>query len=85
MQETREGFRLIVACVVGFLSFPFFSTLLQCFVSDLKPWRADGTGSSEAEYILLVSLAELGLLVISGALVLEGLKRRRSSPKAAGK
>jgi hypothetical protein len=83
MQETREGFRLIVAWFVGFLSFPFFSALLKRFASTLEPWRASGRGSSEAEYVLLLSLVGLGLLVITGALILEGLKRRRSSPPDA--
>ena len=83
MQETREGFRLIISWVIGFLSFGFFSAVVRKLISHLEPWKALATVSSETEYILLVSLAGLVLFALAGDLVWTGFRRRRFSPPDA--
>jgi len=77
--ETREGFRLLVAWVIGFASFGFLSALSERVITYFQPWKAERTARSEAELLLLFSLLGLGFLALTGALVFEGLHRRHSA------
>ncbi len=80
--NTREGFRLLVAWVAGFLSFAILSSVAERVILYTKPWQAEASAHSEAEQVLLFSLIGLGALALAGALILEGLKLpgRRSRP-----
>jgi hypothetical protein len=72
--DTREGFRLLVAWVAGFLSFAVLSSIAERVILYAKPWQAEASAHSEAEQVLLFSLIGLGLIAVAGALILEGLK-----------
>ena len=79
-RETREGFRLLIAWLVGFLSFGFLSALSERVISYFQPWKSEGIAQSEAGLLLLLLLIGLGFLTVVGALIFEDLKRRRSPP-----
>jgi len=68
-RETREGFRLLVAWLIGFVSFGFFS--------NLQPFSADGRAHGEADLVLLFVVIGLGFVAVAGAVLFEGLKRRQ--------
>ena len=76
VSETREGFRLLVAWLIGFISFGFLRGLTERVVSYLEPWKNGRTAHDEAELLLLCSVIGVGLLAIAWSLVFEGLKRR---------
>jgi hypothetical protein len=78
IRETREGFRLLVAWLIGFISFGFLSEVSARVISYFEPWKDGQTTHDEVELILLLSVISVGLLAIAGTLVFEGLKRRRS-------
>lgn len=78
IQETREGFRLLVVWLIGFISFGVLSEVSARVISYLEPWKDGRTTHDEAELVLLLSAIGIGLLAIAGTLVFEGLKRRRS-------
>lgn len=80
--DTREGFRLLVAWVAGFLSFAVLSSIAERVILYTKPWQAEASAHSEAEQVLLFSLIGLVVLALAGALILEGLELsgRRSRP-----
>ena len=76
IHETREGFRLSVAWLIGFVSFAFLCDVTERVISYLEPWRSGRTVHDEAELLLLWSVIGVGLLVIAWTLVFEGIKRR---------
>jgi hypothetical protein len=75
--NTRESFRLLVAWVVGLLSFAVLSNIAERVVLYAEPWRAEASAHSEAEQALLFLLIGLGVLALVVALILEGLKGPR--------
>lgn len=78
-QDTREGFRLLVAWAIGFLSFAVLLEVSQHAILYFQPWKAEGMAESEAELFLLFSLLALGFAAILAALAFEGVQRRNPS------
>jgi nitric oxide reductase large subunit len=76
-QDTREGFRLLAAWVLGLLTFGFLSELSRQAVLYFQPWKSASIAGSDAELFLLFVLLGLGLLAVVAALVFEGLDRHR--------
>jgi hypothetical protein len=77
--DTREGFRLLIAWVLGFVSFGILSELSQHAILQFKPWNSERITGSETELILLCLLLGIGFLAIIIAVVFEGLKRGNPS------
>jgi hypothetical protein len=75
--DTREGFRLLVAWVIGVLSFGVLSSLAERVVLYAQPWKAENTAHSEAELILLLFLLGLGVFALAGALIFEGVRPKQ--------
>ncbi len=73
--ETREGFRLLVAWFVGFISFGLVSEVSARVIAYLEPWKIGRTPRDEVDLVLLWSLIGVGLMAIAVALVFEGLRR----------
>jgi hypothetical protein len=76
IHETREGFRLSVAWLIGFISFALLCDVTERLISYFEPWRIGRTAHDEAELLLLWSVMGVGLLAIAWTLVFEGVKRR---------
>jgi hypothetical protein len=76
IRETREGFRLLVAWLFGFISFGFLSEASARIISYFEPWKRGRTSYDEAELLLLWAVIGVGLTAISVALAFEGLRRR---------
>ena len=77
IRETREGFRLLVAWLIGFISFGVLSEVSVRVISYLEPWKLGRTARDEGDLVLLWSVAGLGVLVLSGTSLFEGLRLRR--------
>lgn len=77
--ETRESFRLLVAWVIGVLSFGALSNLAERVLLyaqplDAQQWKAESIAHSESELVLLLFLIGLGIFALAGALIREGVK-----------
>ena len=70
--HTREGFRLLIAWVVGFVSFGVLSELSQHAILQFQPWKRESITGSETELVLLCLLLGIGFLAIVIAVVFEG-------------
>jgi hypothetical protein len=73
--HTREGFRLLIAWVLGFVSFGVLSELSQHATLQFQPWKRESITASETELVLLCLLVGIGFLAMVIAVVLEGFKR----------
>jgi hypothetical protein len=73
LSGTREGFRLVVAWVTGFLSFGLLSGLSERAILYFEPWKSNNVAHSEAELVPLFCLIGLGILALVAALIFEGL------------
>jgi hypothetical protein len=76
-QDTREGFRLLAAWVLGLLTFGFLSELSRHAAIYFQPWKSASIAGSDAELFLLFVLLGLIFLAVIAALVFEGLDRHR--------
>jgi hypothetical protein len=78
-QETRESFRLLVAAILGCLSFVFLSELSRQVILYFQPSESENLADSDGVLVLLFFLLGLVFLGVTVALVFEGLKRRNYS------
>jgi len=76
-EDTREGFRLLAAWVLGLITFGFLSEFSSRAVSYFQPWKSASLAESDAVLLLLLVLLGLGFLGVIAALVFEGFDRRR--------
>jgi hypothetical protein len=72
IHETREGFRLSVAWLIGFISFALLCDLTKRVILYFEPWRIGRTAHDEAELLLLWSVMGVGLLVIAWTFGIRG-------------
>jgi H+/Cl- antiporter ClcA len=77
-RNTREGFRLLAAWVLGLITFGFLSELSRKAVLYFQPWKSANLADSDAVLFLLLVLLGLVFLAVVAALVFEGLDKHRA-------
>jgi hypothetical protein len=76
-QDTREGFRLLAAWVLGLITFGLLSELSRQVILYFQPWKSESIADSDAVLFLLLVVLGLGFLAVVAALGFEGLDRYR--------
>jgi hypothetical protein len=74
-QDTREGFRLLAAWVLGLITFVVLSELSRQAVLYFQPWTSESLADSYAVLFLLLVLLGIAFLAVVAALVVEGPQR----------
>lgn len=81
-KDTREGFRLFVAWVVGFLSFGVLSQVAERVIRYYEPWNEEHVATSEVELFLLYAMIGTGLAGLLLLMAREGIKPRHRSNRS---